>query len=191
MRAYRFKHLVYIPIYKNAATSYEVLFGNVLNWPTFLSEDIDWSNDTVFAHISNPYERHLRGTTQFLYQNQLTSVIDDPRFEKFLSSGYFDHHSYPLTLMFGDNIKKIKWLPLDHPTIQSNTITCSFLQEHGIVITEDQIPNMNVSSPDQKNILDRIRKICEKHHYMSTGLFFMLDDDQVWYNKVINNIGDQ
>jgi len=191
MRAYRFRHLVYIPIYKNAATSYEVLFGNVLNWPTILTENIDWSTNTVFAHISNPYERHLRGTTQFLYQHQLTSVIDDPRFEKFLSSGYFDHHSYPLTLMFGDNVKKIKWLPLDHPTIHSDTIACSFLREHGITITENQIPNMNISQPDQKNILDRIRKICEKNQYTSTGLFFMLDDDQVLYNKVINNIGDQ
>ena len=188
MRAYCFEHLVYIPIYKNAATSYEMLFGNLLNWSPILSENIDWTNHTVFAHISNPYIRHLKGTTQFLFDNNLTSVIDDPRFEKFLSSGYFDHHSYPLTLMFGKNITKIKWLPLDHPTIQGNTITCSFLNEHGIPITEDQIPFMNTSVPEQKNILDRIIKICERNHYMSNGLFFILDDDQVLYNKVINNI---
>ena len=144
MKAYQYKNLIYIPVYKNAATSHEILFGRTLNWTEILSETIDWNNSTVFAHISNPYLRHLRGTTQFLVQNNLESVVDDPRFERFLVSGYFDHHCYPLTLMFGEKTSKINWLPLDHPKMSSNAITCSFLKQHGVDISEQQIGRAHV-----------------------------------------------
>lgn len=187
MKAYRYKQLVYIPIYKNAATSHELLFGKILNWSSFLTEDINWDNDIVFAHISNPYTRHLRGTAQFLIQHKLESIIDDPRFEKLLSSGYFDHHSYPLSLMFGDKVNNINWIPLDHPTISGNTLTSSFLQEHGITISKDDIPIENQSSVDKKNMLNQIEQLAKKHNFTADGLFFMLDNDQVLYNRVISN----
>jgi hypothetical protein len=188
MRAYRYGHLVYIPIYKNAATSYEILFGTILNWKIILTETIDWNEDNVFAHITHPYTRHLKGTTQFLWQHELTSVIDDPRFNRFLISGYFDHHSYPLTQMFGDKIWKINWLPLDHPTISGDTITCSFLKNQGIDLFENQIPHANVSVPEKKLLFDRIKTLCEKTNYTNDGLFFLLDDDLLLYKHVLNNL---
>ena len=188
MRAYRNGHLVYIPIYKNAASSHEVLFGKMLNWEMILTETIDWSNDTVFAHISHPYQRHLRGTVQFLHMHHLESVIDDSRFNKFLISGYFDHHSYPLNQMFGDKMWKINWLLLDHPTVSGDTITCSFLKRQGIDLVENQIPHENISSDKSKLLLNRIKKLCEDNDYTNNGLFFLLDDDLRLYNNVYNNL---
>lgn len=78
MRAYQHQNLVYIPVYKNAATSHERLFGHKLNWKIILSENIDWHNSKVFSYISSPYHRHLRGTLEFLMKYNLESIIDDP-----------------------------------------------------------------------------------------------------------------
>jgi hypothetical protein len=188
MKAYRYKQLVYIPIYKNAATSHEVLFGKILNWETILTEHIDWSNNLVFSHISHPYHRHLRGTVEFLLKNNLTSVIGDPIFEKFLISGYFDQHTYPLTYMFGDKVNQINWLPIDHPTQFSNFITCAFLKKHGVDIDQDQIPHFNISDTSKKELLNRIKQIAESNDYTNHGLYFLLDDDLCLYNRVLNNI---
>jgi hypothetical protein len=190
MRAYRNGHLVYIPIYKNAATSYEILFGKILNWEIILTETIDWDNDTVFAHITHPYTRHLKGTIQFLYQHNLTSVIDDPRFNRFLISGYFDHHSYPLTQMFGDKVWKINWLPLDHPTISGDTITCCFLNKQGVEISEHLTPYKNIGGLAKKSLLDRIKILCEENDHTNDGLFFLLDNDLGLYNHVLNNLNN-
>ena len=155
-----------------------------------MSETIDWDNDIVIAHITHPYTRHLRGTAQFLEQNGLVSVIDDPKFNKFLIAGYFDHHSYPLTRMFGDKVWKINWLVLDHPTISGNTITCCFLKKHGIDLDENQIPHANTSNHRKKLLLTRIKTLCEDNDYTNNGLYFLLDDDLRLYNNVFNNLNN-
>jgi hypothetical protein len=90
--------------------------------------------------------------------------------------------------MFGGNLNKIQWLPLDHPAIAGDTITASFLKKHGIEISADQIPHDNIGNPKYKKLLQRIKEIFEKHDHTRGGLFFMLDDDMILYNRIINNL---
>jgi hypothetical protein len=190
MKAYRFNKLVYIPVYKNASSTYEEVFDKMLNWETMLTDDIDWEQDIVFSYISNPYHRHLRGTLQFLIIADLISVLDDPKLGMLLSSGYLDNHSYPITLMFGHNAQKIIWLPIDHPEMSSAKITCSFLQRHGILLAEDQIPHLHQSSPDKLLLLDRIKKIAESNDYTNNGLYFILDQDMQLYTSALQNVNN-
>jgi len=188
MRAYRHEQLVYIPTYKNAATSYEHLFSKILNWEIILTENINWENDVVFGHISDPYVRHLRGTVQFLIQYNLKNIVDDKRFNRLLTSGYFDQHSYPLTLMFGEKSKKITWLPIDSIEYSSEKVTTTFLKKYGISIDLNQIPRLNISPEENRQLLNQIKEICIAHNYQHTGLFFMLDDDMILYQHAIINL---
>lgn len=188
MRTYRYQNLVYIPIYKNAASSYENFFGEILGWEVMSTENINWKVDTVFAHIREPYDRHLRGTAQFLYQYHLTSILEDDRFSRIVSMGYLDHHSYPITVMFKQNSYDIQWLPLDHPHISGDSITCAFLRKHGIDIKPAQIPKLNKGSEEKINLYKRIKIICEQNNYKNNGLFFLLNDDLLLYNQVINGL---
>lgn len=188
MRAYRYRQLVYIPIYKNAASSYEKLFGEILKWQVIGTEELDPINDTIFAHISNPYHRHLRGTAQFLVQNELEELIDDPRFEKIMTSGYLDQHAYPLIVMFGDLVHKITWLPLDHPKFTGDAITVWFLRQHSVYYPVDQIPHENIGSDNHRRILARLKKIFHDNNGHNSGLFFLLDGDMGLYNNAVNRI---
>ena len=188
MRAYRYQNLIYIPIYKNAASSHEKFFGQILNWEVILSENIDWNNDKVFSHISNPYHRHLRGTAEFLFKFNLESIVDEPRLEPIVSSAYFDQHCYPLHMMFGEKIKKITWLPIDHPQIPSNVITGTFLKNQGLHIDKSHIPYLNKSNDKKLQMLDRLKQIGEKNNYKNEGLYFILDDDEILYWQVIRSV---
>jgi len=187
MKAYRYNDLVYIPIYKNAATTYTILFES-MNWQPMLSEHIDWDSHTVFAHITDPYQRHLKGTTQFLFQYDLESLVHDQRFNRLLAAGFFDQHTYPLSVMFGDRMNKINWLPIDSERMDGNTVTSKFLKQHGIDVAPAQIPQLNPSGPNKKNLLKQIQKIAEELDYKNDGLFFLLDNDNIVYKQSINNL---
>jgi hypothetical protein len=136
MNCFRFNNLVYIPITKHASSSYTELFGNILKWEIEQTENINWDQDRVFAHLINPNDRHLKGIAECLKQHKIIDIIDDPRFIKLLGTAVFDLHSYPLSVTFGEKINQIDWLLLDAGQCSGNYLTCKFLNYFGIDIKE-------------------------------------------------------
>lgn len=187
MRIYRKDNLVYIPISKNASSTYLHVFKNVLKWESDLSENIDWDTNVVFSHISNPYTRHLRGTTQFIHQNNIASILDDERFAIVVANGFFDHHSIPLSALFGVLKEKITWIPIDQPGVSGDTMTCAFLEIHGYHLNESSIPNLNQSTLDKKIIQTKLENIFNSLKDKHFGLWHLLDDDWVLYLKSLEN----
>jgi hypothetical protein len=181
MLALRYKNLVYIPVSKNASTSFTFLFEKTLHWSRILTENIDWENDIVFAHIQNPYNRHIKGTFQFLQQNNLLNIIDDPKFAFLVSSACFDQHSYPLSYMFNNHVNQIQWIPLDHPAHSCNCLTVQFLKNNNFLLDETNIPFDNKSN---SLILNKLKDIYKSNDAFSR-LFFLLDDDMIIYNQAI------
>lgn len=184
MRAYRHNNLVYIPVSKNASTSFSVLFGDVLLWTSILTENIDWDNDIVFSHIQNPYERHIKGTLQFLRQYNLLDIITDPKFAFLISSACFDQHTYPLCYMFGDRVNHIHWIPLDHPYYSADCLTLNFLKNNNINIDANDIPHHNSYNSIDIDKLKNIHSTSESRD----RLMFLLDNDSIIYNKSIDNL---
>lgn len=105
-------------------------------------------------------------------------------------SAYFDQHCYPLNMMFGEKVKQITWLPLDHPQIASNIITSRFLQNQGYDLNPTLIPYLNKSNEKKLESLNRLKQIGDKHNYKYQGLYFILDDDEIVYNQAICSVSE-
>jgi hypothetical protein len=184
MIAYRHNQLVYVPITKHASTTYTELFQNRLGWQQVQTESIDWTKDHVFAHIVNPYERHLKGTIEALRKYHILDIVDDPRFVKLLTTAVFDLHSYPLSATFGiERMWAIDWLMLDHPKWPGNKITSCFLQQHGVDVSEDDIPRLNKSSGGEKELIDRIRTVRDELGNSGELTYFYENDVNI-YDRV-------
>ena len=176
-------NLVYVPITKNASTSYTHFFKNLLGWGSIQTDSIDWDKQHVFAHIMHPYKRHLKGTVQALYQYDLFDIVDDPRFLKLLGTAVFDLHSYPLSTVFAEKMMLIDWIMLDHPHVSSERCVKKLLQEHGIHIDENAIPGMNTSNNFFKKVSAKIENIRDQNDLSGTLTYFY-DQDVYWYSQV-------
>jgi len=183
MESYRFNNLVYIPITKHASSSYTELFKNVLNWKTIQSDKIDWLNDKVFAHIINPYERHLKGIAECLKKYEIDSITEDPRFLKLLTTAVFDLHSYPLAITFGDKLHSIDWLLLDHHRLSGDYITHKFLKSYGVMVQPSDIPKINTSGYRVKALTNKVRQLREDNDLTGTLTYFY-ERDVVLYDLV-------
>lgn len=186
MEALRFNNLVYIPTPKHASQSYKSLFANQLGWKNIESETIDWDSDHVFSHIIHPYSRHIKGTAQLLFQNNLGHLIDHFDFQKIFATAFFDHHSYPLVTMFGtEKAYQIDWIPLDNFLIDGDTMTKSLLRSVGIDNVD--IPKINQANYSVKNLVTRLSKIHSTFN-VENSLIYMYDDDLILYSKINENL---
>jgi hypothetical protein len=183
MKAYRHDNLIYIPITKQASTTYTYLFANKLKWEEIQTDIINWDNDVVFAHLIHPYERHLKGTAEALIKYDLLDLLDNPKFSLLWDTAVFDLHSYPLFISFGDNINKINWILLDHPTISGNDLTVNFLNNHRVDISKNDILILNKSDNKRKRLIEKLKQLRQGHKLGSLTYFY--DNDIVLYNKVL------
>jgi hypothetical protein len=176
MKVFRHKNLVYLPITKNASTSYTELFSNQLKWQTSYIDLIDWEKDHVFSHLLHPYTRHLKGITTCLMTYQLHDLVDNNNFLKLLGTAVFDLHSYPLTPALGENVYKIDWLLLDHSEVSGDYLTVKLLESYDIKITENDIPKLNIKSQHEKALLDKINQIRDQNNLTDTLTYFYEKD---------------
>lgn len=190
MRAYRKNNLVFVPLYKNAATTYEHFFGYLLKWESILTENIDWNSDKVFSYISNPITRHIKGTVEFLTLKNLQHLVDHPDFRDIFVNGFFDHHTMPISILFGDKKDLIYWMPIDHPTTTSEELTGKFLASHGVSIDISKIKRYHSSPAEKKELEQKIQKTFNEIGFTKDnfGFYFLLDDDIIFYNKVMQSL---
>jgi hypothetical protein len=183
MDAYRFNHLVYIPITKHASSSYTKLFGDQLNWEFIQTDSINWETDHVFSHLLHPYTRHLKGITECLWKYKLMDLVDNEKFLTLLGTAVFDLHSYPLATVFGKNLYKIDWLLLDHYEISGDYLTVKFLENQGIKIFESDIPKLHKADINTTKLLNKISEIRDQQDLTGTLTYFY-DQDVVLYALV-------
>lgn len=188
MLAFRHNNLVYIPINKNASTSYTRFFNDVLKWERIDSYFIDWESDTLFAHIQDPLIRHLKGTVECLKKYDLLDLIDHPKFLTLLGTAVFDLHSYPICHMFAGNrdiIAKINWIPLDLKQYTGDFLTAKFLKSQGIDVDEKDIPHDNVGGDgNTKGLIKRINDLRTVNNLKSALMYFYGNDVEL-YNQVL------
>ena len=184
MEAYRYHNLVYVPIPKHATRSYVHFFTNTLFWSRIETEDINWNNDHVFAHIIHPYTRHTKGIVQALYQNNIEHLVDHNDFVKLLATALFDQHTYPITRMFStEQFYKIDWLLLDHFKVPGEEFTKALLADYGIDINTVDIPKLNQQNQIKKVLQTKLFEI-HKQLPIQNSLIYLLEDDVNLYNKV-------
>jgi hypothetical protein len=183
MRALRFQNLVYVPLPKHASTSYRWFFGQHLGWKDIPIQEIDWVNDTVFAHLLDPITRHINGIAQILSERYLAHLMGSPDFIELLRTSIFpDQHTYPITRMLDiSQCYKMEWLLLDHSKVPGEELTCAFLKEHDIHVEPGDIPKMNCSDEYKSKLRQSLLVDIEQ---ALNSLIYVLQEDLNLYNTV-------
>ncbi len=190
MICFRFKNLVYIPTFKNASSTYSKFFSN-LGWTPGAVDFLDWDGDIIFSHISDPYNRHIKGIVEFLKIKNLIECVDDPKFLTLVSHGFFDQHSYPLHMMLGEKVNKIYWIPIDHPGASSQELTCKFLKKHNVSVDQTTIIDEHVTTDLQThNARQKILHQCQQANFRNNQQFFALDFDNLIYQSCVKKFNN-
>lgn len=184
MIVFRNNKLVYISLNKHASTFHKKLFTD-LNWEKIEFCSIDWETDTVFAHILNPFDKHLKATAEAIYRNNFQKLFDDPNLSKIAAWGILDYHAIPVVAMLGEEVcSKIDWIPLDGP-IESNILTTKFFQHHNIPVDITNRQKIYVSDSTKKGYVNLIKDLINKHG-TGSGIDMFYARDYYFYNQVVN-----
>ena len=169
MEAYRFNNIVYIPIAKNASSTFKYVFHEELGWAKTTCDQIDWLSDKVFGHYQHPYTRHTKGLAEAMYRYGFQDLVNDIRLRRLMATAVFDVHSYPIVpTLGGDWAYKIDWILMDHPcsnSVQSasvDTLTNKLLHYYGIEIDITHYKRKYTSSRQKLALERQLVKIREE-----------------------------
>ena len=171
-------HLGYVPITKNASTSWVRVFAD-LGWQLTQLDLID-PVIPIFGHFRDPIERHFAGTAEFLCQNGIPQLVDDPVWQQVWIKGVMDMHSYPVTWAMGEHAQRCHWIPMHH-RLDTDGLTRSYLATHHIHI--DHVPRLNESEPFKRQLYYRLRALhdtLDAHNHLS----WFYDSDIVLWNSL-------
>lgn len=191
MEAWRFGNLVYIVITKHASTSFRSLFRDRLGWTETTHEAIVWNRDKAFAHIMDPVARHAKGTVEYIAQNNMWDILNDPKFETLLATACFDIHSYPISAQISQlDCYRVDWIMMDHPSISCNELTNKFLASHGINIGLDQFPQLNTTAGKvesnkiaREKALEKVQEL-QRARNVKENLKYIYHKDIQLYDKI-------
>lgn len=200
MHGYLKGDFLYIAVPKNGSTTYSTLLESH-GWTrvNLHRDDIDFDSVKIWAHISNPDDRHTRGLSEYLIDNQ---DIDfrSPTVGKLLVSGLFDEHAYSLHMLMAPFMRwPIHWIPIDHEfvdwrvhpsvrqPINGNDLTNMFFAEHGIDITVPRNYQLYKATNLHREIREQIsiwKKTHKRNHQKLLSHF--LNSDIVLYDSVLD-----
>lgn len=159
---YKKQDLVFVPVLKCASTFFADLFlHQLIGWQPINLYDQDWSRIKPFGLLMEPSTRRINGIMQVL--QGLYSVADlerlvntDRALGQILSLiPWLDSHSMPYTIMYGNLLSKINWIPMEIG--QEN-----WVYEINKILVDDQItyPCKSVNQTP-KNIVELRKKLAE------------------------------
>jgi hypothetical protein len=178
MEVLTFGKIAYVPIWKNATSTFRMKFSS-LGWTTKHIDHLDESYE-LFGHIRHPKERHFKGVAQYLVINQLDHLLDDPIWQKVLSTALLDAHSYSIYSMLGKHVSRIKWIPIS-PGIDTMQLTIKYLKSKNIEI--DNLVYKNRSYGKIQHVYHQLQEINKKFDtYNIVSLSF--DGDLALWNSI-------
>jgi len=178
---YPYKPVAYLPITKNASSTFTSFFKS-RNWKLQQLDQLDDSYQ-IFGHFRDPIERHFKGTAEFLVQQNLTHMVHDADWQKIWMSAVMDMHSYPITWALGPRANQIHWIPISQQ-IPTNYLTHRYLLEQQMDINNMlNIKYSNESSIEKQLIYLELRKLHNQVPYNQLAFFY--DSDIVLWNKII------
>jgi hypothetical protein len=199
MLAYTKDNFVYISIPKNGCTTFSNLCEkNGWDEINLLDAHLDLTDKVIWAHITDPEERYIKGIIQYLILNPSLS-IDDPALGRLLVSGVFDVHTYSLNMLMGPKIVlPINWIPLDCPItdyriVQHNKpiyngdkLTNIFFEEYGIDLWVTEQDHLNVTA--SKPIEEVAIRIALKEKVIANRQMYRKNYNQVLANFLLPDI---
>jgi len=136
MYFYHTDKLAWIPISKNACTSWQYEFEN-LGWtrddlynPTCYLDQFTW-----FAFLREPDSRHTMGVVEYLLKTDQAHLLDDPRCNRLLVGVAFDEHTYSVARLIPQWIlDRMIFFILDQVYYDYEILVKRFLRDHGVIL---------------------------------------------------------
>lgn len=200
MFGYIKNNFLYLKCPKNGCMTYSTLL-NKHGWEeiNLFDNDLDLSAYKIWAHITNPEDRHSRGVVQYLRFNPSIDYTN-PEIGKLLVSGVFDEHTYSLNMMLGKLMTlPINWIPLDANVkrfgpdlppegliLDGDALTNEFFKENNIDIVVSKADRLNVSGFRDKQVKQEINRLKETHRDNYSKLVKnFLEQDIILYLKTV------
>ena len=163
---------------------------------------LDYSQYTLWGHLTEPNIRHTKGAAQYLILNPDLD-INNPPIAKMIVSGVFDEHTYSISMMLGPLFSlPVHWIPLDaeiknynHPNSRDKLVICNgddltndFFLQHGIDIWVTAQDRKNQSNAYQQLMQKQIASFKELYNsnYQKLVKNF-LEHDILLYNDTLKN----
>lgn len=184
LRCWRSGSLVYVRMLKNASSYYTKVFLDN-HWQEITFNDIDWTNDTVFGFIQDPFQRYIKGLTEDAWstsdaQTVIRFLLDYPHAAVCLIS----YHTNTIHLTIGDRMYDMTWIPIDvdQPSQKRVDQLCS---KHNITINWPKNQKLNESPPEKLELFQQVKT---KLGNGSGPLWRMLSRDIDLYHAVIADL---
>jgi hypothetical protein len=180
MEVWTYQNLAYLPITKNASSTFTEYFKSS-GW-NCTQMDLLGQDVKIFGHLQDPIERHFKGVAEFLTKTNTELLIDDPVWQKVFAHAALDMHSMPVTWAVGPKYKDIKWIPI-HRQISTQVLTQRWLNANGFECNLENILWVNPSSDSKLALYHRLKHI---HQTLDTNgsLSFFYDSDIVHWNSI-------
>jgi hypothetical protein len=189
---------VYLRLPKNGSTTFRTLLINN-GWEeiNLFDTEIDLTKCFIWGHITNPFNRHTKGLSTFLQDDNPDIDIDHPGVGKLLVSGVFDGHTYSISMTLGHMFNlPIYWIPLDakitdytttpSQILNGNDLTNHFFKEHnlGLHVTDADVRWSRAK--EHQEVREKIEQLKKQHHEQYQQLVkHILEPDLLLYNKVV------
>jgi hypothetical protein len=176
------KPLGYIPIHKNASTTFVTFFQR---------EGWVWSDDQallnkiqLFSHIQSPWRRYIKGVTELAWntnERNFKAVRQMP----FFKNAMLDGHLLPISIITHGITDKIHFIPIDIE-VDSITLTNQFLKQHRCKSEISRRDNQHQSSLKKQLYQKEVETWINAKHLYSKQVKLILKDDFALYQSVLD-----
>lgn len=208
-----YEDLAYVPVPKCAMTYYTTLFIQ-LGWKRARIDTLDLKNTKFFGLVMNPLQRRLKGTAQWVvqcYQSNETiessanpwkyenAITDWEQLEIDIKTKYFnkllstvtvgDIHTCPYSIMFGNLMDKINWIPMDSLTdneVKSSIMSFCKLHGHNIELPMDD-DRLHVSTESKLHVFETVKKAFYSNPLNLWQFYKIYNNDLKFYYNLIDN----
>lgn len=181
MDGLRYGDYVYMPVLKNASSTYMKFFREMgwVDYPQHLIRKNE--NLKLFGHIQNPDVRHTKGLVEWAFLTGAERYFFDINLAPLLCSGMHDNHTNSLSHYYSDLIYRIHWIPMDI-SIPVHELTNDYMKENGLSFTVDESYNFNESGESKKEKYKRVQQIKKKlNDRLQSNLIIILHRDiELW-----------
>jgi len=189
--------VIFVPVLKCASTYFKYNFlERFQGWKIVNLYEQDWAKIKAVGCMMHPLIRRIKGITEVLFnaypESRLEELLgllkNDSSFKGVVATtSISDMHSMPYTVMYGQYLDKINWIPMEIGNNNMIVEVNNFLQKNGIV---DQMPLDRVKhqSTDKKleifNLLIQVYFSYPPNEFPAILLFA---DDLKFYHNLIKN----
>lgn len=186
--------VVYAPVHKCANSYYKRLLQKQ-EWQSCNLWDLDLTRLHAFGLIMHPLTRRLKGITQLLemsFKNDCKIALEFitiPEHKEFFRSiAIMDAHSMPYSIVYGEKLRQIHWIPMElFSDRELKDQVISWCDRFGVeVVIPFDDARVNESSPEKKTLYNTVKDIFLNQYPADADSYLLFAEDLKFYRELID-----